>query len=133
MHALTSPLTTESQLAKDGIAIRSGPVPLPTPFLAYRRQTGNYPETGLWEAPNSDPQMPTKSTRYGRIPQLLIALHSPNGLLETGLRVCPPEKSQDRSPFAAEQSVLCSPVCLPTIAKYGHYSRISALSERNFS
>jgi hypothetical protein len=89
--------------------------------------------TGLWEAPKSDPQMPTKSTRYGRIPQLLIALHSPNALLETGLRVCAPEKSQDRSPFAAEQSVLCSPVCLPTIAKYGHYSRISALSELNFS
>jgi hypothetical protein len=66
-------------------------------------------------------------------PQLLIALHSPNALLETGLRMCLPEKSQDRSPFAVEQSVLCGPVCPPTIAKYGHYSRISALSERNFS
>jgi hypothetical protein len=66
-------------------------------------------------------------------PRLVIALHSPNALLETGLRVCPPEKSQDRSPFATEQSVLCSPVCLPIIAKYGHYSRISAPSEGNFS
>ena len=28
-------------------------------------------------------------------PQLLIALHSPNGLRETGLRICRPEKSQD--------------------------------------
>jgi hypothetical protein len=28
-------------------------------------------------------------------PQLLIALHSPNAPLETGLRRCLPEKSQD--------------------------------------
>jgi len=28
-------------------------------------------------------------------PQLLIALHSPNRLRETGLRMCPPEKSRD--------------------------------------
>jgi hypothetical protein len=34
---------------------------------------------------------------------------------------------------AAEQSVLWSPVCRGIIAKYGHYSRISAQRERNFS
>ena len=31
-----------------------------------------------------------------------IALHSPNALLEAGLRICPPEKSQNKVPFAAE-------------------------------
>jgi hypothetical protein len=35
--------------------------------------------------------------------------------------------------FAAEQSVPWSPVCRGVIAKCGHYSRISAQSERNFS
>jgi hypothetical protein len=32
----------------------------------------------------------------------LIALHSPNTLPETGLRSCPPEKSGNKVPFAAE-------------------------------
>jgi hypothetical protein len=58
-------------------------------------------------------------------PRLLIALHSPYALLETGLRMCPPEKSQENTAFDAEQSALCSPVCLGIIAKYGHLSRIS--------
>jgi hypothetical protein len=55
--------------------------------------------------------------------QLLIALHSPYALLEIGLRMCPAEKNRDGAPFA-EQSVLCSPVCVRIIAKYGHVSRI---------
>ena len=54
-------------------------------------------------------------------------------LLETGLRMCLPERNQDSTAFGAEQSVLRSPACLGTIAKYGHYSRISAQSEWNFS
>jgi hypothetical protein len=74
-----------------------------------------------------------KSSRYSRIPHLLIALRSPNALLKTGLRVCLLEKSQDSTAFDAEQSVLYGPVCLGIIAKYGHYSRISAQSQRNFS
>jgi hypothetical protein len=63
----------------------------------------------------------------------LIALHSPYALLETGLRMSLPEKSQGSTAFDAEQSVLCTPVCLGIIAKYGHFSRISAQSEWNFS
>ena len=39
--------------------------------------------------------------------------------------MCLPEKSQDNGHFAVGQSVLCSPVCLRIIAKYGHLSRIS--------
>jgi hypothetical protein len=44
-------------------------------------------------------------------PRLLIALHSPYPLLETGLRLCPAEKSRALTPFSAEQSVLYGPVC----------------------
>jgi hypothetical protein len=61
-------------------------------------------------------------------PGILIALHSPYAILETGLRICLPEKSEDSDPFAAEQSVLCSPSCRTNIAKNGHVSRI--LGER---
>ena len=43
--------------------------------------------------------------------RLVIALHSPNPLLETGLRVCPPEKSQENTALAVERSFLRSPVC----------------------
>jgi len=32
--------------------------------------------------------------------------YSPNALVETGLRMCPPEKRRDGDPFADEQSVL---------------------------
>ncbi len=66
-------------------------------------------------------------------PRFLIALHSPKVLLETGLWMCLPEKSRDSGPIGAEQSVLCSPLYREMIAKYGHYSRISVQSERNFS
>jgi hypothetical protein len=40
----------------------------------------------------------------------VVALHSPIALLETGLRTCPPEKGGTVTPFADEQSILCSPV-----------------------
>jgi hypothetical protein len=79
------------------------------------------------------PRCRQKLSRYGRIPHLLIALRSPNALLKTGLRMCLLEKSQDSTAFDAEQSVLYGPVCLGIIAKYGHYSRISAQSQRKFS
>ena len=39
-------------------------------------------------------------------PRLVIALHSPNALLETGLRMCPPEKDLDIDPLDPKQSVL---------------------------
>jgi Ni/Co efflux regulator RcnB len=66
-------------------------------------------------------------------PQLLIALHSPKAASETGLRMCLPEKSRDRTASDAEQSVLRSPVCQRIIAKYGHVSRISEVEEPTFS
>ena len=40
----------------------------------------------------------TKINSLGPNHQLLIALHSPNALLKTGLRICLPEKSQDSDP-----------------------------------
>jgi len=45
----------------------------------------------------------------------------------------PREKSRIFPPFAAEQSVLSSPVCLGIIAKNGHLSRISGEGRREFS
>jgi hypothetical protein len=36
----------------------------------------------------------------------MIALRSPYAFLETGLRMCPPEKRRDGDPFADDQSVL---------------------------
>jgi len=38
----------------------------------------------------------TKSTSLWLNPRVVIALHSPSALLETGLHSCPPEKSQDK-------------------------------------
>ena len=44
-------------------------------------------------------QVADKVNSFRLSPLLLIALHSPNALVETGLRMCPPEKSQDNAPF----------------------------------
>jgi hypothetical protein len=65
-----------------------------------------------------------KSQPAWLISRLLIALHSPSDILETGPRMCPPEKSQTVTRFSVEQSVLCSPVYGAIIAKNGHVSRI---------
>ena len=45
-------------------------------------------------------------------PRFVIALHSPIALLETGLRICLPEKSRDRTASDAGQSILSGPVCV---------------------
>jgi hypothetical protein len=66
-------------------------------------------------------------------PRFVSALHSPDGVFETGLRVCLPEKRWDGVPFAGEKSVLCSPVCPGIIAKCGQLSRISDVEEPIFS
>jgi hypothetical protein len=65
--------------------------------------------------------------------RLMIALHSPYPLLETGLHMCRTEKSQISGPFTAEQSVLRSPVCLRIIAKKGMFRQFSGNGWRNFS
>jgi hypothetical protein len=82
---------------------------------------------------NQSLRMPTQVNSLWPNPQLLIALHSPNAPLETGLCMCLPEISQDNTAFDAEQSVLRSPVCLRIIAKYRHCSCISEQGERSFS
>jgi hypothetical protein len=52
----------------------------------------------LWEVLKSGFHVQEKVKSRSLNPQLLIALHSPKGLHETGLRVCPPEKSRDSDP-----------------------------------
>src|ERR1019366_3478433 len=95
------------------------------PRCSVRRVSG-FVQTSLWEAPNSVSKGADKVNSLWPNLRLVIALHSPDAVLETGLRRRLPEKSRHRAAFAAEQSVLRSPVCLGIIAKYGHCSRISA-------
>jgi hypothetical protein len=64
--------------------------------------------------------------------RLLIAWHSPNALLKTGLRTRPPEKAGTVTPFSGEQCVFSSPVCRANIAKNGHVSRISGQGAAEF-
>jgi hypothetical protein len=96
-------------------------------------QTGNYPETGLWEALNSVSKALTRVNSLGPNPRIVIALRSPSALAETGLPLCLAEKCQTFSAFATGQSVLCSPVYLGLIAKYGHYSGTWVEIKRDFS
>jgi hypothetical protein len=92
-----------------------------------------WPEKSLGKCQNRILDVPREVNPQCTNLRLLIAFHSPYAFLETGLRMCLPEKSQGNTAFHAERSVLCNPVCQGTIAKYEHYSRISALRERNFS
>jgi hypothetical protein len=54
----------------------------------------------------------TEVNSLGPNPQLLIALHLPDALMETGLRMCLPEKSRHGTASDAELSILSSPVCV---------------------
>jgi hypothetical protein len=45
--------------------------------------------------PNSISKMQPKVNSLWLSPRIVIALHSPNAMFETGLRMCLPEKSQD--------------------------------------
>jgi hypothetical protein len=102
-------------------------------FWTYCRLPGSYRETGLCETSTAVSKALPEVTSLGPNPQLLIALHSPDALLETGLRMCLPEKSRHGTASDAEQSVLRSPLCLGIIAKDGQLSRISEVEEPTFS
>jgi len=71
------------------------------PLLSERSSVGCF-----WEVRTHVFQGGTKVNSLWPNPRFVIALHSPNALLETGLRICPPEKRRDGDPFADEQSVL---------------------------
>ena len=94
------------------------------------RQSRSCRETGFWEVLNSGSKALTRVNSLGPNPRIVIALRSPSVLAETGLTMCLAEKCQTVTAFDAEHSVLCSPVCLGLIAKYGHYSGILVESER---
>src|SRR5882672_3907689 len=64
--------------------------------------------------------------------RFMIALHWPCGVVETGLRICLPEKSPDVSALDAEQSVLSSPICLGIIANTGMF-RVFRRKNRRYS
>jgi len=42
--------------------------------------------------------------------RFVIALHSPDGVLETGLRVCPPEKKAVKLGYAVQRDTFSGPV-----------------------
>jgi hypothetical protein len=61
---------------------------------------------GLRESAELDFKALTKVNSLWPNPRLVIALHSPYAFDETGLPICIPERTQDNTVFAAEQSVL---------------------------
>ena len=70
------------------------------------RSVVDWPEVDLEKAPNSIFKALTKVNSLWPNPRLVIALHSPYALLETGLPICLPEKTHDSTVFDAEQSIL---------------------------
>jgi hypothetical protein len=70
--------------------------------------------------------MPTQVNSLWPNLRLLIALYSPNTLQETGLRMCLPEKSQDRYRIRRRAVRSLQSAWFGIIAEYGHYSRILA-------
>jgi len=75
------------------IVIRSNRQPAPAAICQ------RYPETRLWEAPNSDSKMLAKVNSLWPNSRCVIALHSPSAPLQTGLHMCPAEKSRDSDPL----------------------------------
>jgi len=87
------------------------------------RQTGSYTEKGMVGRAETAARVKPVSPFHW----FVIALHSPEANSETGLPMCPPEKSSEITQFAASGpfSSLFSPVCLRIVPKNGHLSRIS--------
>jgi len=56
---------------------------------------------GLRGSAEIDLRMPRRVNSPRPNPWFLIALHSPYALLETGLRMCPAEKSRDSDPVCS--------------------------------
>jgi hypothetical protein len=65
-------------------------------------------------------------------PGLVIAFDSPNALPKPDCACALRRKARTLACFAVGQPVLCSPVCVGIIAKYGHASRISGEMEADF-
>jgi hypothetical protein len=64
--------------------------------------------------------------------RFVIALHSPDKVTETGLRMCIQRKASRLTPFNPEQFVLSSPLYGGNIAKYRHILRISRQKSGQF-
>ena len=69
-------------------------------------------------------KMPAKVNSRWPHPRSLIALHSPKAYWKPDCECAFRRRARTEIAFGADQSVLCSPVCLGIIAEYGHYSRI---------
>jgi hypothetical protein len=62
------------------------------------RQSGSYPETGLWEAPKSGFRVQVESQRTLAESSASDRIAFAYGLGETGLRMCPLEKNRESDP-----------------------------------
>jgi hypothetical protein len=78
----------------------------------------------IWAA-ITKPRSARKSRRFRHIIDFLIALHSPTGVVETGLPICLPEKASQNSPSALRGAL--SPVQFEgkNMRNCGHFTRFS--------
>jgi hypothetical protein len=60
-------------------------------------------------------------------------LHSPSGVIETGLLMCPSEKKADNIASGVQRGTFSSPVFQQNVPNCGHFSRFSEEYSPNFS
>jgi hypothetical protein len=60
----------------------------------------------------------------------VIALHSPDGVVETGLRVCPPEKSAGKLARGVKRDTFSGPVSEQKLGNCGDFARFSEQGSR---
>ena len=65
--------------------------------------------------------MLTRVKPYSLRQRFMIALHSPCGIVQTGLRICLQRKVRTVTALDAQQSVLSSPICLGIIVNTGMF------------
>jgi len=67
--------------------------------------------------------MPAEVKSFAPHDRFVIAFHSPSGLVETGLRICPPEKMAERFANGVQRDTFSGPVSRQESRNCGIFER----------
>jgi hypothetical protein len=67
--------------------------------------------------------MPAEVKSFAPCDRFVIAFHSPSGLVETGLRICPPEKMAERFANGVQRDIFSGPVSRQESRNCGIFER----------